>query len=35
MRKGGHGEELDVEVLVGDARQAKAELDKLKKAQQQ
>ncbi|HEY1719619.1 MAG TPA: transglutaminase family protein [Magnetospirillaceae bacterium] len=35
IRKGGHGEELDVEVLVGDARQAKADLEKLKKAQQQ
>ncbi len=35
VRKGGQGEELDVEVLVGDARQAKAELEKLKKTQQQ
>ena len=35
VRKGGQGEELDVEVLVGDARQAKSDLEKLKKTQQQ
>jgi len=35
IRKGGQGEELDVEVLVGDARQAKTELEKLKTVQQQ
>ncbi len=35
IRRGGQGEELDVEVLVGDARQAKSELEKLKKVQQQ
>jgi len=35
MRKGGHGEELEVEVQVGDARQAKADLEKAKKAEKQ
>lgn len=35
VRKGGRGEELEVEVLVGDARQARADLEKVKRAQQQ
>jgi len=35
MRQGGAGEEMEVDVQVGDARQAKAELAKLKKAERQ
>ena len=35
VRRGGHGEALDVEVVVGDARKLKAELEKLRKEQQQ
>jgi transglutaminase-like putative cysteine protease len=35
MRNGGGAEEMEVEVQVGDARQARTELEKVKKAQQQ
>ena len=35
MRNGGGGEEMEVEVQVGDARKAKSDLEKVKKAQQQ
>jgi len=35
IRNGGGKEEMEVEVQVGDARKAKSELEKIKKAQQQ